>query len=91
MQMLPSHGRLVDLEKRWLVGDSISCASVGVFWDACVGLAGLLQVRAVSMGLRVTMCWRGSVRRAGLQGADIESRTDPTRQWTVRLVDRKRN
>jgi hypothetical protein len=80
MRMLPSHGGLVGLEHRWLVSDSTSCASVGDVWDACTGSAGLLQVRAALTGLRVTMCWRGSVRRAGLQGADIDCMIDPTRQ-----------
>jgi hypothetical protein len=47
MRMVPSREGPVGLETfGWLV-NSISCASVGVFWDACAELAGLLQVRAV--------------------------------------------
>lgn len=48
----------------WLAADSISLASIGIFQDACAGVAGLLQIICSIDGVCVTMCWHGIGNRA---------------------------
>jgi hypothetical protein len=47
MRIVSRRGGLVGRQGVWLVGDSISCAGVGIFWDGCVGVAGFLQALCV--------------------------------------------
>jgi hypothetical protein len=61
---VPSRGARWVLRVSWLADGPILCASACMSWDAYAGVAGVPQGLCSFDGLRVTMCWQGSVSRA---------------------------